>query len=458
MDFDREYELENAGIDAFDFALMDEDERAETLRDAGLDPDDYDGVKFDSSFDAWSALQDNGLSLWELDLMDEDEKKAALDEAGLDPEDYAALPAYTPSIAYVQGSVSKSSPSPDPIPREGDPIPSHQEPPMIYHFCSVVFPGSNYPYAYLTDGLSVAIGDTVLVPTGPNNKPQTARVVSVGSYTAESAPYPVEEAKTVLRLAVVEDASWKPDISDVPRSWIPVQPQEEKQKPVLQLTTAEEDTPHKPAKGDVSEKPISVPPQNAVEKSGHGAWWFAVASVLVLLIVIVVSQQQSTALPSTGGRTREYGSTSSYYAGSTSTTPTCPPVNREKALTKEEADRLRGTGYNGTRPNSSAENTELAAAQTKCKNCGYRTHNGLNSLCDYCAWMKKYGSGLPASARPTATPRPTVKPTPRPSTKPRTDDPYHASDYYHADDFYYDYYDDFWDYEDAEDYWKEHNG
>ena len=52
MDFDREYDLENAGIDAFDFSLMNDDERAETLLDAGLDPDDYAGVEFDSSFDA----------------------------------------------------------------------------------------------------------------------------------------------------------------------------------------------------------------------------------------------------------------------------------------------------------------------------------------------------------------------------------------------------------------------
>ena len=52
MDFDREYNLENAGIDAFDFSLMNDDERAETLLDAGLDSDDYDGVEFDSSFDA----------------------------------------------------------------------------------------------------------------------------------------------------------------------------------------------------------------------------------------------------------------------------------------------------------------------------------------------------------------------------------------------------------------------
>lgn len=68
-----------------------------------------------------------------------------------------------------------------------------------------------------------------------------------------------------------------------------------------------------------------------------------------------------------------------------------PSVNREKALTKEEADRLRGTGYHGCRPNSSAESDELSAAQVKCKNCGYRSHNGLNSLCDYCRWVEKYG-------------------------------------------------------------------
>ena len=35
-------------------------------------------------------------------------------------------------------------------------------------------------------------------------------------------------------------------------------------------------------------------------------------------------------------------------------------------------------------------------------------------------------------------------------------DPYDAKSYYHPDDFYYDHYDDFWDYEDAEDYWEEH--
>lgn len=60
MDFDREKELESAGIDAFEFSLMDEDESREALKDAFLDPDDYDLIEYDTSFNAWSNLQNAG--------------------------------------------------------------------------------------------------------------------------------------------------------------------------------------------------------------------------------------------------------------------------------------------------------------------------------------------------------------------------------------------------------------
>lgn len=43
------------------------------------------------------------------------------------------------------------------------------------------------------------------------------------------------------------------------------------------------------------------------------------------------------------------------------------------------------------------------------------------------------------------------------SSKKKSSDPYNASNYLHPDDFYYDYYDDFWDYEDAEEYWKKYH-
>ena len=61
-------------------------------------------------------------------------------------------------------------------------------------------------------------------------------------------------------------------------------------------------------------------------------------------------------------------------------------VNTEPALTKAEADALRGTGYHGTRPNSSAEDIEINGAMVKCKVCGMRTHNGRNSKCDACLY------------------------------------------------------------------------
>ena len=131
--------------------------------------------------------------------------------------------------------------------------------------------------------------------------------------------------------------------------------------------------------------------------------------------------------------------------------PHCPPVNREKPLTKEQAEKLYGTGYGGTRPNSSAENTEVARTMMKCRNCGYHTDNGLNSYCDYCEWMLRYGGGLPT--QPTEAPPET---TSRRAAKTEETDPYGAAEYYDPDDFYFDYYDDFWDYEDAEEYWEAH--
>ena len=88
MDFEKEYELESAGIDAFEFSLMDEDERREVLEDNYLDPDDFDMIDLDPEFQAWEDLQNAGMDLSDLSMMDEDEKKEALENAGLDPSDY----------------------------------------------------------------------------------------------------------------------------------------------------------------------------------------------------------------------------------------------------------------------------------------------------------------------------------------------------------------------------------
>ena len=91
MSFDLESDLEDAGIDAFDFSLMDEDERREALEDAGLDTDSYLDADLDSDFDAWSDLQSSGMSIQELKWMDDDERREALVNSGLDPDNYNGL-------------------------------------------------------------------------------------------------------------------------------------------------------------------------------------------------------------------------------------------------------------------------------------------------------------------------------------------------------------------------------
>lgn len=42
LDSEQEEQLEEAGIDSFEFELMDDDEKIEALEDAGLDPFDFD--------------------------------------------------------------------------------------------------------------------------------------------------------------------------------------------------------------------------------------------------------------------------------------------------------------------------------------------------------------------------------------------------------------------------------
>ena len=71
----------------------------------------------------------------------------------------------------------------------------------------------------------------------------------------------------------------------------------------------------------------------------------------------------------------------------------------------------------------------------------------------YVIWVNENNQVVKVSITdPTATPKP------RSSAKQKsTSDPYHASDYAHPEDFYDWYADDFWDYEDAEDYWEAHN-
>ncbi len=127
-----------------------------------------------------------------------------------------------------------------------------------------------------------------------------------------------------------------------------------------------------------------------IQKTKKKKWWLWLIIPIVIIGIILVSSKEPAEDTDTG-YSPSYNSYTPSSNSSYSSQGATKKINTTPAMTKEEAERLRGTGYNGTRPNSSAESMELKAAQVKCKTCGMHSDNGLNSQCDACAYNEKHG-------------------------------------------------------------------
>ena len=69
----------------------------------------------------------------------------------------------------------------------------------VYHYCSVQVQGTRRPYAYLTGGLPLKVGDWVELPFGKDDVPRHGQVKAIMDCTRMVAPWPPEQTKTVIR-------------------------------------------------------------------------------------------------------------------------------------------------------------------------------------------------------------------------------------------------------------------
>ena len=69
-----------------------------------------------------------------------------------------------------------------------------------FRYCAVQLPGLAKSYAYLAGELSPKAGDWVEVPFGKGNQPRRGQVLSVTDCTRQTAPWPPEQTKTLLRI------------------------------------------------------------------------------------------------------------------------------------------------------------------------------------------------------------------------------------------------------------------
>jgi len=130
----------------------------------------------------------------------------------------------------------------------------------------------------------------------------------------------------------------------------------------------------------------------SIQKPKRKTWllWLIIPLVIIC-IVFIPSKDPAEVADADTGYAPSYHSYTPSSKPSYSSQGASKKINTTPAMTKEEADRLRGTGYHGTRPNSTAESMELSAAQVKCKTCGMHSDNGVNSQCDACAYNAKHG-------------------------------------------------------------------
>ena len=126
----------------------------------------------------------------------------------------------------------------------------------VYHYCSVQVQGTRRPYAYLTGGLPLKVGDWVELPFGKDDVLRRGQVKAVMDCTRMVAPWPPEQTKTVIR--TIDAPAVKPTIEvAVPTSPKRVeQPKKEAEKIEVPVFPAPETKPEEPKPEPQVTKPV----------------------------------------------------------------------------------------------------------------------------------------------------------------------------------------------------------
>ena len=164
-----------------------------------------------------------------------------------------------------------------------------------YQFCNVQFKDGGSPYAYLTGGLPLAVGDFVVVPVGNRNAEKTGRVTDVFVCAAQDAPYPPEKTKFVLRKT--EQTAF-PTKKAAKKEAQPEQVQAAKKKPISTppaaakpkadtSKSAEPPVPTQPvAEKSKPEAPKTVPAPEPPKEKRRVPWGWLIAAAAVAAFVI----------------------------------------------------------------------------------------------------------------------------------------------------------------------------
>lgn len=173
----------------------------------------------------------------------------------------------------------------------------------VYQYCSVQVQGTHRPYAYLTGGLPLKVGDWVELPFGKDDVLRRGQVKAVMDCTRMVAPWPPEQTKTVIR--TIDAPAVTPTIEvAVPTSSKRVeQPKKEAEKIEVPVISAPETKTEEPkAEPQVTEPVVSekdekkpVPPKKSFPLGKLIAAVLAVAVIAGISISVSSRNKQRAA-------------------------------------------------------------------------------------------------------------------------------------------------------------------
>ena len=174
----------------------------------------------------------------------------------------------------------------------------------VYHYCSVQVQGTRRPYAYLTGGLPLKVGDWVELPFGKDDVLRQGQVKAVMDCTRMVAPWPPEQTKTVIRTIDAPEVTLTIETPATKSQKCVEQPKEETEKievPVIPTPKIEKEQPKaelqvtEPVLPEKNEKKL-VPPKKPFPLGKLIAAVLAVAVIAGISISVSRRNQQRAAV------------------------------------------------------------------------------------------------------------------------------------------------------------------
>ena len=173
----------------------------------------------------------------------------------------------------------------------------------VYHYCSVWVQGTQRPYAYMTGGLPLKVGDWVELPFGEDDALRRGQVKAVMDCTRMAAPWPPERTKTVIRTIDAPAATPTIEVAAPKPQKRVEQPKKETEKIEVPVISAPETKTEEPkAEPQVTEPVVSekdekrpVPPKKPFQLGKLIAAVLAVAVIAGISISVSDRNKQRAA-------------------------------------------------------------------------------------------------------------------------------------------------------------------